>query len=215
VVEIGLFIAAIAVLPLADAHAIIAVTPLLVTALSVPLLGERVGIRRWSAIAIAFVGMLVILRPGWGAIHPMALVVLLCALMFALYQVLTRMVGRDDGPAVTLFYTALLGAVGLSAIGPFFWTWPDARGWALFAMVAVLGASGHFLLIYALKLAEASALQPFSYSVLIWATIVGFTVFGDLPDLFTVLGALIIVASGLYAFYRERVRAQPLPEPRS
>jgi drug/metabolite transporter (DMT)-like permease len=212
VVEIGLFIAAIAVLPLADAHAIIALTPLLVTALSVPLLGERVGIRRWSAIGIAFLGMLVILRPGWSAIHPMSLVVLLCALMFALYQVLTRMVGRDDGPAVTLFYTALLGAVGLTVIGPFFWAWPDARGWALFAMVAVLGASGHFLLIYALKLAEASALQPFSYSVLIWATIVGFTVFGDLPDLFTVVGALIIVASGLYAFYRERVRAQPLPE---
>jgi drug/metabolite transporter (DMT)-like permease len=207
VVEIGLFILAITVLPLANAHAILAVTPLLVTALSVPILGERVGWRRWSAIGVAFVGMLIILRPGFGAMHPMALVALSCALMFALYQILTRMVGRDDPPMTTLFYTALVGAIGLTAVGPFYWSWPDARGWALFAMVAGLGSSGHFLLIKALQLAPASVLQPFSYTVLVWATIVGFVVFGSLPDWPTMLGASIIVASGLYALYRERKRA--------
>jgi drug/metabolite transporter (DMT)-like permease len=203
-VEMGLFIWIITVLPLADAHAILAIAPLLVTALSVPLLGEKVGIRRWAAVGVASVGMLVILRPGFGAMQPMALVALLCAAMWSLYQVLTRIVSRTDPPLTTLFYTALIGAVALTAIGPFYWRTPDARGWALFTLVAVLGAGGHYLLIKALQLAPASLLQPFAYTVLVWATLVGFAVFGNLPDLPTVLGALIIVASGLYAFARER-----------
>lgn len=206
VTEIGLFIWTITVLPLANAHAILAITPLLVTALSVPLLGEQVGVRRWSAIGIAFLGMLIILRPGVGAVHPMALVALVCAVMFALYQILTRIVSRDDPPTTTLFYTAVVGAIGLSVIGPFYWTTPDAKGWALFAMVAVLGASGHFLLIKALQLAPASILQPYSYTILVWATVVGFVVFGNLPDLATVLGAVVIVLSGIYSFARERRR---------
>src|SRR5690606_1474002 len=204
VIEIGLFIWSITVLPLANAHAILAIAPLLVTALSVPLLGETVGVRRWTAVGIAFVGMLIILRPGFGAMHPMALVALACACMWSLYQVLTRVVSRTDPPLTTLFYTALIGAIVLTLIGPFYWTPPDARGWALFALVAILGASGHFLLIKALQLAPASVLQPYAYTVLVWATLVGFVVFGNLPDGFTVAGALIIVASGLYAFARQR-----------
>jgi drug/metabolite transporter (DMT)-like permease len=206
VVEIGLFILAITVLPLANAHAIIAVTPLLVTALSVPLLGERVGLRRWSAVGIAFLGVLIILRPGFGVVQPMSLVLLCCALMFALYQILTRIVSRDDPPMTTLFYTAVVGVLGLSLIGPFYWTTPDLAGWALFALVAAFGAGGHFLLIKALQLAPASVLQPYSYTLLIWATVVGFIFFGNLPDRMTVLGAAIIAASGLYAFARERRR---------
>jgi drug/metabolite transporter (DMT)-like permease len=204
VVEIGLFILTITRVPLANAHAILAVTPLLVTALSVPLLGERVGLRRWSAIGVAFAGMLIILRPGLGVVQPAAPLALVCALMFALYQILTRIVGRDDPPPTTLFYTAVVGTIGLTLIGPFHWTTPDARGWALFALVAALGASGHFLLIKALQLAPASVLQPFSYVTLIWATAVGFLVFGNLPDLATVVGAAIIAASGVYSFARER-----------
>jgi drug/metabolite transporter (DMT)-like permease len=203
-VEIGLFILTITVLPLADAHAILAISPLIVTALSVPLLGEKVGIRRWTAVGVASLGMLIILRPGFGAMHPMALVALLCACMWSLYQVLTRIVSRIDPPLTTLFYTALIGTIALTVIGPFYWRAPDAEGWALFALVAGLGASGHYLLIKALQLAPASLLQPFAYTVLVWATLVGFTVFGNLPDLLTVLGALIIVASGLYTLARER-----------
>ena len=206
VVEIGLFILSITVLALAEAHAILAVAPLLVTALSVPLLGEQVGIRRWSAIGVAFIGVLIILKPGFGVMQPMALVALLCAVMWSIYQILTRIVSRSDPPYTTFFYTALLGAIGLSVIGPFTWHPPDARGWGLFAMVAVLGASGHFLLIKALQLAPASVLQPFSYTVLVWATLVGFLVFGNLPDLTTILGASIVVASGLYTLARERQR---------
>jgi drug/metabolite transporter (DMT)-like permease len=206
VVEIGLFILTITVLPLAEAHAILAVTPLIVTALSVPLLGEHVGLRRWSAIGVAFAGVLIILRPGLGAVHPIALLALVCSVMFALYQILTRIVSRADPPLTTLFYTALVGVGGLSAIIPFYWTSPDLEGWALFGMVAALGASGHFLLIKALQLAPASTLQPFSYTILIWATLVGFLVFGNLPDLLTVVGAIVITLSGIYAFARERRR---------
>ena len=204
VIEIGLFILTITVLPLAEAHAILAVTPLIVTALSVPMLGEHVGIRRWSAIGVAFVGVLIILRPGLGAVHPMALLALVCSAMFALYQILTRIVSRTDPPLTTLFYTALVGVGGLTLIVPFYWTTPDAVGWALFGLVAALGASGHFLLIKALQLAPASALQPFSYTILIWATLIGFLVFGNLPDLLTVAGALVITSSGIYTFARER-----------
>jgi drug/metabolite transporter (DMT)-like permease len=203
-VEIGPSVWTIPVLPLADAHAILAIAPLLVTALSVPLLGEQVGIRRWAAVGVATVGMLIILRPGFGVMHPMALVALLCACMWSLYQVLTRVVSRTDPPLTTLFYTALIGAVALTVIGPFYWRAPDAQGWALFVLVAALGAGGHYLMIKALQLAPASVLQPFAYTVLVWATLVGFTVFGNLPDRSTVVGALIIVASGLYAFSRER-----------
>jgi drug/metabolite transporter (DMT)-like permease len=204
VTEIGLFILTITVLPLAETHAILAVTPLIVTALSVPLLGERVGLRRWSAIGIALIGVLIILRPGLGMAHPIALVALLCALMFALYQILTRIVSRVDPPLTTLFYTALVGVGGLTLIVPFYWTTPDVAGWALFGLVAALGASGHFLLIKALQLAPASTLQPFSYTILIWATLMGFLVFGNLPDLLTVVGAIVIASSGTYAFARER-----------
>ena len=204
VTEIGLFILTITVLPLAETHAILAVTPLIVTALSVPLLGERVGLRRWSAIGVALIGVLIILRPGLGAVHPIALVALLCSLMFALYQILTRIVSRVDPPLTTLFYTALVGVGGLTLIIPFYWTTPDLAGWALFGLVAALGASGHFLLIKALQLAPASTLQPFSYTILIWATLMGFLVFGNLPDLLTVVGAIVIASSGIYAFARER-----------
>jgi drug/metabolite transporter (DMT)-like permease len=117
-VEIGLFILTITVLPLADAHAILAISPLIVTALSVPLLGEKVGIRRWTAVGVASLGMLIILRPSFGAMHPMALVALLCACMWSLYQVLTRIVSRTDPPLTTLLYTALIGAIALTVIGP-------------------------------------------------------------------------------------------------
>lgn len=218
VVEIGLFIFGITVLTLAEAHAILAITPLLVTAFSVPLLGERVGIRRWSAIAVAFAGVLVILRPGLGVLQAMSIVPLICAVMFALYQVMTRMVGRDDPPPVTLFWTAAIGAVSLTVIGPFFWTWPDAAGWGLLLLVAVLGAAGHLLLIGALEAAPASTLQPFSYSILVFATAIGFVVFGNLPDLWTVIGAAVVVACGLYTYARERMleaRARPPAGPAS
>ena len=205
VIEIGLVVYAFSKMELADVHAILAITPLIVTALSVPLLGERVGVRRWSAVGVAFIAMLIILRPGLGVLQPAALLALLSALLFAIYLVLTRLVGRTDPLEVSLFWIAITGLVGLSAAVPFFWRTPtSATDWGLFAFVAILGATAHFCLIKALQLAEASVLQPYSYTILVGAIVVGYVVFGDLPDLPTTIGATLIVASGLYVFARER-----------
>jgi len=190
---------------LADVQAILAFTPLMVTALSVPVLGERVGPRRWGAIGVAFIGMLVILRPGLDVLQPATLLVLLAALIGSIYLVLTRLVGRTDAPEVSLFWLAITGFAVLSAIVPFFWTVPMNRAdWGLLFLVAILGIIGHFCLIKAFQMAEASVLQPYIYSGLIGAIVVGYVVFGDFPDLPTLVGALIIVGSGLYVFARER-----------
>jgi drug/metabolite transporter (DMT)-like permease len=205
VTEIAMVVYAFSKMQLADVHAILAITPLIVTALSVPLLGEQVGIRRWSAVGVAFIGMLIILRPGFGVLQPITFLVLLAALMFALYLVLTRMTSRTDPPEVSLFWIAITGFAGLSALVPFYWRMPETLSdVALFALVAALGVTAHFCLIKALQLAEASVLQPYNYTVLLGAIVVGYIVFDDLPDLPTTIGASIIVASGVYVFARER-----------
>lgn len=205
VVEMGLVVYAFSQMALADVQAILAITPLLVTALSVPILGEHVGIRRWAAVAVAFIGMLVILRPGLAVLQPITLLVLASAVMWALYLMLTRLAGRTHPPEVSLFWLAVVGLTVLSAIVPFFWRVPtNPTDWALLFMVAVLGIIGHFCLIKAFQLAEASVLQPYIYTELLGAIIVGYVVFSDLPDLPTIIGAAIIVASGLYVLARER-----------
>ncbi|MDA1101073.1 MAG: DMT family transporter [Proteobacteria bacterium] len=205
VVEVGVFIIAFRYLPLADTHAISGIAPLLVTALAVPFLGEKVGRRRWSAIAIGFVGLLVIVRPGIGVFNPAALIPLAGAALWAVYQILMRKVS-DDSAATSLLYMAVIGAVLMTALAPFFWRQPDATGWLLLLSLGLVGSLGHYVLIKAFQQAPASTLQPFHYIVLLWATLVGYIVFDDLPDIWTIMGAGIIAASGLYAFYRERVR---------
>jgi drug/metabolite transporter (DMT)-like permease len=204
--EIGTFILALNYLPLADVHALAAITPLLVTALSVPILGERVGWRRWAAVAAGFAGVLIIVRPGFAEIDWRILLPLLAALLFALYQIMLRVVARHDPPETTLLYSAIVGAVVLSAIGPFHWTPPDAQGWALLTLSGLLGALAHFALIKALELGEASKLQPYGYTLMIWAAVLGWIAFGQFPDAFTVTGGVIIALSGVYSFYRERAR---------
>jgi drug/metabolite transporter (DMT)-like permease len=210
--EIGTFILALHYLPLADVHAIAAITPLLVTALSVPILGEQVGWRRWAAVAAGFVGVLIIVRPGFAEIDWRVMIALLGALLFALYQIMVRVVSRHDPSETTLLYSALVGTIVLSAIGPFHWTPPDAQGWTLLAIGALLGSCAHFALIKALELGEASRLQPYGYTLMVWAAVLGLVVFGQFPDAFTVTGGVIIAASGVYAFARERMRAKdPAP----
>ena len=205
VAEMGLVVYAFSLMALADVQAILAISPILVTALSVPLLGEKVGLRRWIAVGVAFVGMLVIVRPGIGILHPIMLLVLLAAFMWALYLILTRLAGRTDSSELSLFWLAVTGFAVLSAIVPFFWHLPtNASDWMLLFLVAVLGIIGHFCLIKAFQIAEASVLQPYIYTELIGAIVVGYIVFTDLPDLPTIIGALIIVTSGLYVFARER-----------
>ena len=205
VIQMALLVYAFGQMALADVHAVLSITPLLVTALAVPLLGENVGVRRWIAVGIAFIGMLVILRPGLGVLQPITFLVLLSAFLGAIYLILTRLVGQTDSPEVSLFWLAVTGLLALSAIVPFFWCMPtNAADWGLLVLVAVLGLIGHFCLIKAFQIAEASVLQPYIYTGLIGAILVGYVVFGDLPDLPTMIGSLTIMASGLYVFAREQ-----------
>jgi drug/metabolite transporter (DMT)-like permease len=205
---VACFVVAFRYLPLAETHSIAAVYPLIITALSALVLGEFVGPRRWAAVAVGFVGVVVILRPGLGVFNPAALIPLAGAALFAVYQIMTKVVARRDSMVTILLYTGWIGFALTSITGPFYWTPPDLKGWILLPIAGFMGVVGHLLLIKALELAPASVLQPFNYTLLIWATAVGFLVFGDLPDTVTVLGAGIVVASGLYTWWRERVRAK-------
>lgn len=207
--ENAVFVLAFRYLPLADAHALAAVAPLLVTALSVPLLGERVGLRRWAAVATGFLGVLVIVRPGFATVDWTLLIPLFGALLFALYQIQVRQLRAHDSAETTLFYSAVVGAAVLTLVGPATWTPPDAAGWGLLLLVGVLGTGAHVALILGLASAPASTLQPYNYTLLLWAAVIGFLVFGDLPDLWTVAGGLVVAASGLYVFARERRRRAP------
>ena len=211
VIESGLFMIAFSLLPLADVHAVNAVAPLLVVALSVPFLGEKVGWRRWLAVGIGFVGVLIIVRPGLTAIQPATLIALVGSAMWAVYQIMVRLCSRVDSNATTSLWTAFVGFGAASIVGSTSWVWPDASGWVLLFAVALLGAYAHIAFIAALGLTEPSLLQPFSYTLFVWAIVVGFTLFGDVPDGWTLAGASLIIGSGLYAWYRERVRAAEQP----
>ncbi len=205
--EVAMVLFVFRYLPLADTHAILAVAPLFVTALAFWFLGEPVGIRRWLAVGVGFVGVLIVIRPGLGVFQPVALMVLGSAFLWAVYQVLTRLVARVDSSETAFLYLVVAGCVGPGLAMPWVWRTPgDLATVGLFVLVSVLGAAGHLGLVMALRAAPASTLQPFSYTMLVWATVWGFLVFADVPDPFTCIGAAIVVASGLYTWHRERKR---------
>jgi drug/metabolite transporter (DMT)-like permease len=179
---------------------------MLVTALAALVLGEAVGPRRWAAVALGFVGALIIIRPGIEAVHVAALAAVGCAFCYALYQITTRLVADTAPPLVSLFYSGLVGTVVATLALPAFWTTPAPAGWALLLLSGAFGAIGHLAMIGALTRAQASFVTPFSYSQLIWATLAGYALFGDLPDGWTFLGAALIAGSGLYVMHRERLR---------
>lgn len=205
--EMAIFAYALAWLKIADAHAIFAAYPLITTALAVPLLGEQVGWRRWLAVSIGFLGVLIVLRPGLGVFQPAAIIPIIAAFAFAAYAILTRMVSKQDDFATTLLYTALFGAIAATLVGPFFWANPTPADWGWIAVLCLTGVTGHFLLIKSLEYAAASVLQPFNYLMIVCAAIVGFVVFGEIPDEYTIIGACVIAGSGLYVIWREQVRA--------
>jgi len=207
----GMFFLAVSALPLADVVAIMFVGPLFVTALSVPILGDYVGPRRWAAVGIGFLGALVIVRPGSGIMHGYAILPVLAAFSHALYTITTRQLANHDLPMTTLFYTAALGAVVTTAIVPFYWVTPDMSGWLLMALAGFFGAAGHLALIKALSYASPVVVAPLTYASLIWSIGIGFMLFGDLPDAITLLGAALIAASGMYVFHRENIRATRVP----
>lgn len=207
VVEMGLFVGSLQYIQIADMQAIGAAAPLIVVALSVPLLGEPVGWRRWLAVALGFVGVLVVLRPGFQDLNAGGAMALAGTVLWALYQILLRIVGRVDGAATTALWTATVGAASATLAAPFVWQPPTAWEWVLVTGAVVIGAAGHTLYSRAFVLAPAAAIQPLNYGLLVFAVPFGWLFFGDLPDAWMLTGAALIVGSGLYAFHRERVRA--------
>ena len=206
ILESAMFMLAFKLMPLADVHAIAAVAPLAVVALSMPVLGEQVGWRRWSAVLAGFAGVLLIIRPGFQQIEPPVLIALVGAAMWAAYQIMVRLCSRTDHSDTTSLWTAVVGLLATSLIGPVVWVWPDATGWAMLAAIALIGSLAHISFIRALSLTQPSLLQPYSYTLFVWAVIVGWSFFGDVPDAWTWAGAALIIASGIYAWHRERVR---------
>jgi drug/metabolite transporter (DMT)-like permease len=200
------FIAGLARLALADATAIAFASPLLVTALSIPLLGEHVGLRRWSAVGAGFIGVLIVIRPGTGAIGPAALLPLLSAACWALSIVVTRRMGSHDKPLTTLFYSTVVGLLLSSLALPFVWRPATVADWALMAIMGALSIAGQYLLIAGLVRGAASLLAPFSYSQMVWSTLLGYFVFATVPTSWTWYGAAIIIASGIYIAHREQMR---------
>ena len=202
----GLFFAALSFIPLADATAIMFVAPILVTAMSVPLLGEYVGPQRWASVVVGFLGALVIIRPGSDAMEPAALLALGAASCYGFYQIATRRLSATDAPLTTLMYSAAVGVLVSSAAVPFFWVTPSPADWLTMMGLGLFGALGHFALIKAFQAATAVTVTPFGYVNLLWAVLFGFVFFGELPDAWTMLGAAIIAASGLYILHREKLR---------
>jgi len=202
VAEICVMVLGFVYLGLVESHAIFASYPLLVAALSGPVLGERVGWRRWTAIAVGFVGVLVILQPGVTVFAPQALIPLTAAALFALYGLLTRYAARRDSAATSFFWTGVTGAVAISIAGPWVWEPMTPGDWAWMGLLCVSGATGHFLLIKTYEVAEASAVQPFAYLQLVFASMIGVAIFGETVAPHVALGAAIVVAAGIFTLWR-------------
>ncbi len=211
-----LFFLALEAIPLASATAIAFAAPLILIAFSALFLKERVGPRRWMGVALGFGGILIIIRPG-PAMELAYLLPLAAAVTYATYELTTRMSSRADHAMTTFFFTPIAGTLMSSAVVPFIWVSPSLEAWALMIVCGLLATGGHFLLILAFERSEASLIAPFGYSTIIWATLFGWIVFGHLPDGWTSIGAALIIASGLYIWYRERRvhRLPPTPTPRS
>jgi S-adenosylmethionine uptake transporter len=199
----SLFIFAVTHVPLADAVAVSFVAPFMVTVMGAIILREPVGLRRWIAVLLGFVGTLIIIRPGLGAVHPAAGLVVLAAFFFAVRQIVSRWLSDTDKTATTIVYTALVGSTVLTIPLPFVWQSPSGEQIALLVGVAVLAAAAEICVIKALETAMAVVVAPVQYSLMIWGTFYGFVVFGQLPDGWTWIGTAIIVASGLYTIKRE------------
>lgn len=198
------FVAGLETLPLATMTSINFVSPFLITILSIFFLKEHVGYHRWIAIAVGFIGALIVIRPGAGAFDPGALYALTAALSWAVGVVATRYVQREDNALTTIFFTVVIGTLITSAMVAPYWKPIEGNAWLYLVGIGLLSTAGQLLMIASLRHAEPSAVAPFTYTQLIWATIIGLLVFGDFPDSWTWVGSAIIIASGLYVWHRER-----------
>ena len=199
-----LFFTAIGYIGLAEANSIMFISPFFVVALSIPLLKEKVGIRRWSAVIIGFIGIVIILRPGFQEIHWAYFLIIGVAFFFALFTILTRTLSFTETAISMWFYTALVGMVGSSAIVWYYWQTPTLSQSLMLLFIGAIGGGSHYIVIKAYQRASASMLAPFQYFQIIWATIYGLLVFDVAPDGWTWLGTAIIIASGLYVWSREQ-----------
>lgn len=190
-------------MPLGDASSIQFLAPVLVTALSGLLLGEHVGPRRWMAVACGFVGVLLVARPGSGVLGWNALLPLATAVLLAIYMIMTRIIRDKDDPAATTFYSTAVGTLVLSLLVIFYWQTLTLFQWGLMVTMGAAGAVGHFMLVKAFHSAEASMLSPFTYAQVIAAILWGYLIFGDVPSIWTLAGAVVVISSGLYVWYRE------------
>ena len=206
--EIVVALEAFVRLGLVETHAIFASNPILIVALSVLLLGEKVGWRRSLAVAVGFIGILIILRPGSGVFSPEALLALLSAFMFALYTVMTRMAAHDDSPMTSFFWMGAAGFVVMTVIGLPQWQPLPVEDWGWMAVLCLTGSVAHGLMIRAYSYAEASVLQPFSYTQLLWIILLGMLIFGETIEPAVWLGGAITVSAGLFTLLRTRKREQ-------
>ena len=204
VAEMCITILAFTLLGLAETHAIFASYPLIIAMLSGPILGEYVGWRRWLAICVGFIGILIILNPGNGIFSPYALVPLAGAILFALYGLLTRYVGQYDSSSTSFFWTGVVGSIAMTVVGLNFWDPVSKSDWSIMLLLSASGVVGHYLLIKCYEVAEASAVQPFAYLQLIWASMIGIIIFGEQITTNVLIGACIIVGAGLFTLWRER-----------
>ncbi|MCG6909757.1 MAG: DMT family transporter [Deltaproteobacteria bacterium] len=207
------FWAGLIYLPLAECTVIAFISPLLVTILSVIFLGEKFGSYRWIVAVAGLAGVLLVVRPGAGIVHWAVILPVLSALFYATLQITTRILGMRDKALTTLFYTCTCGLVFSSVMAAFFWQTPSPVQWLLLMWLGLVGAAGHFFMIRAFERAPASLLASFDYATLVWAVLFGFFLFGDLPDGWTVVGAMIIVSSGAYLIRREKRAVIPKTYP--
>ena len=194
-----MYVLAIQTMPLAEANSVGFISPLLITALSVVVLGEVVRAARWAAIVVGLLGVLVIVRPGTEAFQPAALLVVGSSSAWAVAVVLTRRMAGHDPTATTLLWSAVVGLLAMTAVLPWGWAWPRAADWGVGVALGLVASGGQYLMVQAYRFAPASLLAPFSYSSLLWSTALGWALFGALPDVWTLAGAVVIVAAGLVA----------------
>jgi drug/metabolite transporter (DMT)-like permease len=205
-----LFISGLRFLPIAETSATAFVSPLFVTALSIVFLGESVGVRRWLATAVGLIGVMVILRPGSNAFHAAAFFPLVSALAWACTLIMTRMLSGREHAITTMTYSSIAGACVMCALVPFVWVTPSWHDILFGVLIGVASTAGQWIVVLAFRYGDASVLAPFSYTQLLWVSILGFLIFGEVPDIWTVVGAAFIVTSGLYTAHRERLRRSQL-----
>lgn len=202
-----LFVFAVRYAPLADAIAASFVAPFFITILGAILLKEKVGIRRWTAVVVGFVGALIIIRPGMGVVHPAVMLVVVAAALFSTRQVIGRLLADTDKTITTIAYTALTASFIISLALPLVWQMPGSvTHWVLLALLGLTAAIAEVLVIRAMEVAEAAVIAPIHYTIIIWATVYGYVIFNQLPDYWTLLGTAVIVFAGFYTLKRSKLK---------